>query len=226
MGFVMIFSGNISDYFLVFGAGVAVSFTPCVYPLLPVTAAIIAGANTRGTKFNAFLLSLLYVLGLAVSYCLLGVVAAFTGKVFGAWQNHPVVFLVLGNIFLFFAFVLFDVLPLPVLTVGVGRGKKRSRASLFLAGAASGFIVSPCTAPVLGALLLRIGLKQDLFYGISLLFVFAFGAGASLILAGTFSGFLASLPKAGHWTGVIRKLAGIVMIAAAELMFLRAGGLF
>ncbi|MBF0123471.1 MAG: hypothetical protein HQL21_08745 [Candidatus Omnitrophica bacterium] len=82
---------------MAFIAGVALSFTPCVYPLLPVMTAAVAGANASGRASGGFLLSLLYVLGLAVSYSLLAIVAALTGKVFGSIQNNPWVMLVVAN---------------------------------------------------------------------------------------------------------------------------------
>ena len=107
-------NGTIADYFVVFWAGVLVSFTPCVYPVLPITASFIGGINTRGSRLMGFLISLLYVLGLAVTYCSLGVIAALTGKFFGQIQNHPLVFLFVGNVTLVFALVMLDIIPLPV----------------------------------------------------------------------------------------------------------------
>ena len=90
-------------------------------------------------------------------------------------------------------------------------------------GVASGFVVGPCTAPVLGTILLYIATKQNVLFGVSLLFVFALGLGVSLILAGTFSGFLSALPKSGKWMELIKKAAGVVLVIVAELLFLRAG---
>ncbi|OGS34153.1 MAG: hypothetical protein A2293_04950 [Elusimicrobia bacterium RIFOXYB2_FULL_49_7] len=219
----MILQGGLFDYTVVFGAGVVMSFTPCVYPLLPVTAAVIAGANVRGSRLNGFLLSLIYVLGLAAAYSSLAVVAVLTGKVFGTLQNDPRVFFVFGNVLLFFALVMLEVIPLPVFSVGGVQSRPRGGWALFVMGAVSGFIVGPCTAPVLGSLLLYIASRQNLFLGTSLLFVFACGMGTSLVLVGTFSGLLSVLPRAGQWMIFIRKAAGFVLIVMAEIMFLRAG---
>ncbi len=220
----MILQGGSADYAVVLAAGVLTSFTPCTYPLLPVTAAVVAGANTQGGRLNGFFLSLIYVLGLAVSYSLLALAAVLTGQVFGSIQNNPVVFLVIGNIILFFALVLLDVIPFPMFSLNVAGGRPKNLWAIFVMGAASGFVVGPCTAPILGTLLVFIATKQNIVFGMSLLFVFAIGLGTSLILAGTFSGFLSALPKSGKWMNGVKKAAGLVLIIIAEVLFLKAGG--
>src|SRR3989338_1208190 len=106
-------SGNIFDYFIVYWSGVLVSFTPCVYPVMPLTAGFIAGLNTQGTRWLGFLLSLIYVLGIAVTYSVLGAVAALTGKIFGQLQNHPAIFIIVGVVLVFFSLMMFDKIPLP-----------------------------------------------------------------------------------------------------------------
>src|SRR3989304_5246328 len=103
-------SGNWFDYFIVFGGGVLVSFTPCVYPVMPLTAGFIAGINTQGTKLTGLLISLIYVLGVALTYCTLGVLAAFSGSVFGQIQNTPWAYVVVANVLIFFALVMFDLI--------------------------------------------------------------------------------------------------------------------
>ncbi|HPN55244.1 MAG TPA: cytochrome c biogenesis protein CcdA [Candidatus Omnitrophota bacterium] len=218
--------GNVFDYFLVFGAGVAVSFTPCVYPAVPVVASIIAGVNTRGTKLMGFVISLVYVLGVAMTYCGLGVAAALTGKVFGQFQNSPVVFLTVGNVLLVFAMVMLDVIPLPGLALHRPAGLKlRNLWSVFLLGGVGGLVVGPCTAPVLGTVLLYVASKQNLLHAISLLFVFSYGVGASLILVGTFSGLLSQLPKSGPWLNRIKQACALALIILAEYYFVKAGRL-
>lgn len=221
----MTLTGTPFDYIIAFVAGVAVSFTPCVYPLIPVMAATVAGANTSGRRWGGFFLSLLYVLGVAVSYAILAVAAAMTGKVFGTLQNNPFVFLVVGNVILLFSLIMFDIVPFPTVKLG-GRVSGRGKRAIFSLGFVSGFIVGPCTAPVLGTLLFYIASRQNLFFGVSLLFLFALGCGTSLVLAGTFSGFLASLPRAGAWMGWIKKTAGFVLLVLAEYYLLKAGRLF
>jgi len=216
-------SGNIFDYFIAFWSGLLVSFTPCVYPVIPLTAGFIAGVNTKGTKLMGFLISLIYVFGMALTYCMLAVFAALTGKIFGQIQNHPVIFIIVSLILLFFALTMFDIIRLP--TIGVSfheKIKSRNLWTVILFGMASGLVVGPCTAPMLGALLLYIGSKQNLLHGISLMFAFSYGVGASLILVGTFSGIVANLPKSGTWLVRIKQLCGLILAIAAVYFLYRA----
>ncbi len=216
----MIISGNILDFVGVFSAGVVVSLTPCVYPLIPVTTAVIAGANVSGTRRMALFLSLLYVFGLAAAYAGLAVFAAMTGKVFGSVQNTPLFSFVIAGIFLFFGLAMIDVIRLPTFRMFTS-GKPASPWMVLVMGFASGFAVGPCTAPALGSLLVYVASKQNLFYGASLLFVFACGVGGTLILAGTFGGMIASWPRSGVWMVWIKRAAGLVLFAFAGYYVLR-----
>jgi len=203
-----------------------VSFTPCVYPLMPVTASIIAGINTEGTRSKGFFISLIYVLGLAITYCALAVIASLSGKVFGQFQNHPVVFLVVGNIMILFSLVLFDWIPMPYLGINLQQKIRiRNLWGVLLLGMAAGFIVGPCTAPVLGTLLLYVASKQNILFGVSLLFVFSYGVGTSLILIGTFSGMLAKLPRSGPWLVAVKRFCGLVLFVTGEYLLVKAGRL-
>jgi len=217
-------SGNISDYFVVFASGVLVSFTPCIYPLLPITASFIAGLNTRGTRLRGFCISLVYVLGLAITYSVLAAVAALTGKVFGQFQSNPVVLLVTANILLFFALVMLDVIQLPGLGIHIQEKiRPKNLWAILLFGMASGLVIGPCTAPVLGTVLLYVASRHNLLHGISLLFVFSYGVGFSLILIGTFSGLLSSLPKSGIWMVRVKQACGMILLLAAEYLLVKAG---
>jgi cytochrome c-type biogenesis protein len=222
----MILHGNFFDLFIAFGAGVLVSFTPCVYPLLPITVATIAGANAQKTRVAGFLLSLVYTVGLAITYSILAIIAGLTGMVFGVIQNSPWAFVAIANLFLLFALVMLDVVPFPTFGFGGQKGVSKGVLSVLLMGIASGFIVGPCTAPVLGGMLLQIAAKKDLFVGGALILVFALGMSTLLLLAGTFSGFLASLPKSGPWMDRIKKMIGLAFIITAEVYLIKAGGLF
>ena len=116
----MTLSGNIFDYFIVYWAGVLVSFTPCVYPVMPLTAGFIAGINTQGTRSMGFVLSLIYVFGLAITYSALGAFAVLTGKIFGQLQNSPIVHLIVAAVLVIFALMMFDKIPLPNFGISVG----------------------------------------------------------------------------------------------------------
>ncbi|VAX35039.1 Cytochrome c-type biogenesis protein DsbD, protein-disulfide reductase [hydrothermal vent metagenome] len=220
-------NGNFLDYFVVFWAGVLVSFTPCVYPVMPLTASFIAGINTKGSKMMGFVISLIYVFGLALTYCAIGAFAALTGKMFGQVQNNPIIFIGVANVLIFFALVMFDVIRLPNFGVSIQHKiKVKNIWTVVFFGMASGLVVGACTAPVLGGLLFYVASKQNIIHGISLLFVFSYGVGASLILVGTFSGILANLPKSGKWLVRVKQFCGLVLLIAAEYFLVKAGGLF
>ncbi|MDP8266173.1 MAG: cytochrome c biogenesis protein CcdA [Candidatus Aceula meridiana] len=214
-------SGNFLDYFIVLGAGVMVSFTPCVYPVIPIIAGFIAGANAQGTKRVGFFLSCIYVLGMAITYSALGAIAVLTGQLFGQLQNNPYIFIVVACVLVVFGLIMLNIIPFPVVGAKLqNRIRPKGFIAVFLFGMVSGFVVGPCTAPVLGTLLLYVSSKQNLFHAISLLFVFAYGVGFSLILAGTFSGFLARLPKSGRWLLRVKQAsAAILFIAAGYFLF-------
>jgi len=205
--------------------GLLASLTPCVYPLIPVTAGVIGNSNLGGTRLRGFILSLCYVAGMAVTYAVLGVFAAATGRFFGAMNTNPWTMLVVGNIFLFFGLSMLGVCHMP--SIGPkALSHLRGIPGVFLLGMASGLIASPCTAPVMGVLLTYVATTQNLFLGGSLLFVYAFGQGAILLAVGTFSGLIASIPVSGGWTERIKTVLGLFMVGLAEYFFIQAGKMF
>ena len=208
-------SGGILDYLAVFASGVAVSFTPCVYPVMPLTASFIAAANTSGTRGHGFVISLVYVLGTALVYAALAVFAALTGKIFGQLQNSPAFYWTIGVLLIVFAFVMFDKIELPVIGRHVHHKFKPDRWwAVLLFGMTSALVIGPCTAPVLGSLLVYVASKHNIWHGASLMFAFAYGMGFSLILVGTFSGLLSRLPKSGAWLVRIKQVSGLILLAA------------
>lgn len=219
-------NGDITDFFIAFGSGVLVSFSPCIYPVMPITASYIAGINTKGSRWMGFLISVIYVFGLAITYCSLAVAAALTGKVFGQIQSNPYIYIGVANILLVFALVMLDVIALPNIGIEVrDKIKAKNICSILLLGMASGLVVGPCTAPILGTLLLYVGKQQNVIHGVSLLFVFSYGVGTSLIILGTFSGFLSWLPKSGMWMIRIKQVCGILLIGVAQYFLIKAGAL-
>lgn len=218
-------TGGPLDYVLVFFGGVLLSFSPCAYPLLPIAVAVIAGSNHSGRKRSGFFRSLIYVLGMALSYSLLAVLAALSGKVFGTIQNSFLAQFVVANVILICALVVLEVFSFSGFSLLGAPRKGKGVFGVFVMGAASGFVLGPCTAPILGALLGHVAARQNIFFGASLLFTFAFGLGALLILAGTFSGFLTALPKSGAWMQQVKKFAGLALLALAVYYFMKAGQL-
>ncbi len=216
-------TGNISDFFLVFGWGLAVSLSPCIYPVLPLTAAFIADANINGSKLRGFLISLVYVLGMAIAYSVLAVLASLFGKAFGQLQNSTVAYFIIAAFLGFFSLVMFEVINMPFLGLSIKRGEKPTHIlGVFYAGIVSGLVVGPCTGPGLGAILPLIFSKQNILYGVSLMFVFSYGVGFSLILVGTFSGIIPNLPKSGKWLITIKNVCAIILMMAAVYYLFKA----
>lgn len=218
----MILQGNYLDYIFVFLGGVVMSFTPCVYPLLPVTVGYI-GARSSGSKLRGFILSVIYVTGVAITYSVLGLIAALTGRLFGLIAVHPISHIIAGIVFIIFGIALLDVFNISLPEVSLqNRIKLSGFFSVFILGLVSGLVVGPCTAPALGAILIYIGSRQNIIYGMSLMFTFAYGVGTVLILAGTFSGLLVNLPKSGPWLVKIKKVCGLILILAGGYFLIKA----
>ena len=210
-------------YLIVFAAGVLTSFTPCVYPMIPVTVTYIGGASA-GSKRRAALRTLVYVLGIALVYAALGAFAALTRQFFGRISSSPWVLFAVGNVIIIFGLSMLDaiVIPIPGVLVRGSKGGENYLGALVM-GMASGLVAAPCTAPVLGTLLLYVGSRGNVAYGASLLFVFALGLGFLLLLLGTFAGALTSLPKAGAWMVTIKKIFGFGMILIGEYFLIEMG---
>ncbi|MDD5006221.1 MAG: cytochrome c biogenesis protein CcdA [Candidatus Omnitrophica bacterium] len=218
-------AGSPLDFLIAFFAGVLVSFTPCVYPLVPITVGYI-GASASGSRLKGFLLSLIYALGVATTYSILGILASLTGKVFGQMAGNPWSYFILANVCIFFGLVLWDVFTIPMPVFNTTKIVPKSIFLVFLLGLVSGLIVGPCIVPVLATILIYVATKQNLLYGVFLLFCFAYGLCTVLILSGTFSSILVNLPKSGIWATRIKKFCGLILIGAGEYFLIQAGGYF
>ncbi|HLA29230.1 MAG TPA: cytochrome c biogenesis protein CcdA [Syntrophales bacterium] len=214
----------------VYLGGILISFTPCVYPVAPITIAFI-GAHSAGSRWKGFRLSLVYVLGLALTYTFLGGIAALSGRLFGQIQANPWTYFFLANVCILVGLSMLGVLLLPWKTPEFliklqPREKKRGALGSFLVGAASGLVVGPCTAPVLSVLLAYVSTRQNAIFGMSLLFVFSLGLGTLLIVLGTFAGLLSSLPGSGEWMTMVNRLSGWILLAMGEYFLINAGMLW
>ncbi|MFP4472595.1 MAG: cytochrome c biogenesis protein CcdA [Candidatus Omnitrophota bacterium] len=217
----MSLTGNPLEILTVFGAGVMVSFTPCIYPVIPMTAAGIGAANVSGRRRRAFVLSVFYVLGMALTYSAFAVVAALSGRFFGYFQNQPATYAVAAAALTVFSLMMVDVIPWSGFRIAP-RTPVRPKTvwGIILLGAASGLVVGPCTAPVLGTLLVHISAGQNMAYGILLTFIFSYGVGFSLILVGTFSGLLSMMPRSGRWMLIVKRVfAAVIFMTAVVYWF-------
>jgi len=216
-------------YPAVYLGGVLVSFTPCTYPVLPAVAAY-CGAYGGASRRQSLMLSFFYVFGMAFTYTLLGGIAALTGRLFGSIQSSPWAYFFVANLFLFMGLSMLDVFSFSITPAFAARrmtdpGRKGAAGSFFV-GAASGLVMGPCTAPVFAVLMAYVAAGQNLFHGMSLLFVFSLGVGTLPVLVGVFSGLLASLPRSGEWMVKIKKLFGWVFIGIGEYFLIAAGRLW
>jgi thiol:disulfide interchange protein len=222
-----------------FIAGLLISFTPCVYPIIPIqlgfiggrTAASQAEAGELSSKFNfrGFQLSVLFVVGMSVVYAALGAFASLTGTLFGSWAASPWSYIVVANIILLLALSMFDVFSLsaPQFLANWNPEKKgKGYLSALLIGASSGLVVGPCMAPALGATLTYVGTQGNVVFGTLVLFVFAFGMGTLMIILGTFSGAMSLLPRSGGWMSKVKIVFGLLMIIIAQYLLIQAGQRF
>ena len=217
---------SVVTYIAVFAGGVLTSFTPCVYPLIPIVVSVIGSSGER-SRLKNFFLACGYVLGMALTFAVLGTAAAITGRLFGQIQSSPIAHLLVGNVMILFALVLLDIVPMPVFLLSrAGSGKVFKGGTILsavLMGIASGFIAAPCTAAILAALLTFVATTQNIVLGSSLLFVFAIGLGTLLIIIGTFAGILTSLPRSEKLMRIIHKALALAMILLGEYFIFKAG---
>ncbi len=213
-----------------FGAGVLTSLTPCIYPMIPITAGLISGAATGGraqpTRARVLALTLTYVSGLALLYALLGLLAGLTGTLFGTVSANPWARFAIGNLLLIFGLAMLDVIPVAApqrLLTWAGRLGGGSYAGIFLLGASSGIVAAPCGAPAFATVLTWVSTTGSAVLGFVYLFVFSLGMTALLVAVGLFSGTLAALPRSGPWMVWIKRLAGLIMLGMAEYYFIRMG---
>ncbi len=211
--------GTVWAYFFVFLAGILTSFTPCVFPMIPITISII-GARSAGTsRLRSMTLSIFYVLGIATTYSTLGVVAASTGMLFGSFLGNVYVAAAIGIVFVLMALSmmgLFEIQAPSFIRNRIGTASTGSGFfGAYLAGLFAGIVASPCIGPVLVSILTFVAQTAQAFYGFTLLFVFALGLGMIFIVLGTFTGLISKLPKSGPWMDAVKNIFGITFFGVA-----------
>ncbi|WP_042051135.1 protein-disulfide reductase DsbD [Aeromonas dhakensis] len=209
-----------------FALGLGLAFTPCVFPMYPILTGIIAGAGHRLSTRRAFLLSFVYVQGMAVTYTLLGLVVASAGLKFQAALQHPYVLIGLSVMFVLLALSMFGLytlqLPSSLQTRLSGLSNRQQGGSVLgvgIMGMISGLVCSPCTTAPLSGALIYVAQSGDLWLGGAALYALSLGMGLPLLLLGTSGGKL--LPKAGAWMDVIKQLFGFALLAVPILLLSR-----
>ena len=210
--------GSWLAFLLVFVGGILTSFTPCVYPIIPITIGYIGGAST-GKPLRGLGLSAIFVLGIAVVYSSLGLVSAATGTLFGSISGSPWVTVVVAGIFAIMGISMlgaFDIaLPSSMQTKLQTGGKGGGLLGPLVIGMVSGLVMAPCVGPVIVALLAWVAQTHNLLLGWALLFVFSLGLGLLFLVIGTFAGAIQALPRAGGWMETVKKGFGWILLAAA-----------
>ena len=215
---------------ILFIAGVLTSLAPCIYPMIPITAAIVGGSAVGGVprpRSLTVLLTFTYVLGLALAYASLGLFAGLTGTLFGSVSTNPWLYFAMANLLIIAALAMLDVIPVRVpswlLTRAATAGEGGSLYGVFVMGAASGLVAAPCSAPVMAAVLTWVSATKSGVLGFIYLFVFSLGMCTLLVLVGLFSGTLARLPRAGAWMVWIKRIFALIMLAVAEYYLVQMG---
>ena len=212
---------------ILFAAGLATSLTPCVYPMIPITAGILGGAGASGiSRRRTAVITVAYVGGLALVYALLGLLAGLTGSLFGAIASSPGAYFLTGNLLLVLGLALLDVFTVNAperAAAWAGRLGAASPGAAFVMGAASGLVAAPCGAPAFAAVLTFVASTGSATLGFIYLFVFSLGLTALLVAVGLSSGLLAALPAAGRWTVWVKRGGGVLLLLMAEYYFVRLG---
>ncbi len=209
-------------FLFVFAGGILTSFTPCVYPLIPITVSVFGAGESVG-RTRSFLLSVTYVLGIALTYSVLGVAVASTGAVFGQIMADPRVMVPVCGILFALGLSMLGVFELRVPYALQNRLNSIGGAGFagaFAMGTVAGIIAAPCTGPALGAVLSYVATTESVFLGFWLLLTYALGMGLLFIVIGTFSGAIAALPRSGGWMYILENIFGVAIITVA-LYFLK-----
>ena len=215
---------------ILFIAGVLTSLAPCIYPMIPITAAIVGGSavgEAPRARSRTVFLTFAYVLGLSLAYASVGLFAGLTGTLFGSVSTNPWLYFAMANLLIIAALAMLDVIPVRVpswlLTRAATAGEGGSLYGVFVMGAASGLVAAPCSAPVMAAVLTWVTATKSGVLGFIYLFVFSLGMCTLLVLVGLFSGTLARLPKAGTWMVWIKRLFALIMLGVAEYYLVQMG---
>jgi thiol:disulfide interchange protein DsbD len=207
----------------IFFLGLTLNLTPCVFPIIPITVGFFANAGSKDGSprlRRTFLMASLYVIGMAITYSVLGVVASLTKGLFGAALQNPIVLVGIATVMVGLSLSMFGVyeFKLPEFLNRFATESTQSTSGFvgaFVMGLTMGIVAAPCIGPVVLGLLIHVGAKGDPVYGFSLFFVMALGLGAPYLILGTFSGAIKSLPRSGVWMVTVRKVFGLVLIGMA-----------
>jgi thiol:disulfide interchange protein DsbD len=211
--------GLFSAFLLVFVVGFLTALTPCIYPMIPITLAVLGARSKEQSQLKSFSIAVVYVLGIALTYAILGVVAASTGALFGSALSN--IWVVTGLALIFVAMGLsmygfFEIQAPAFIRNKLGAARTSSGyGGAFATGLIAGVVASPCVGPVLVSVLAYIAQTKSLYLGFFLLFTFAIGMGLPFLVLGMSSSLINKIPKAGPWMESVKFVFGTVMVGMA-----------
>jgi thioredoxin:protein disulfide reductase len=209
-------SGMIYAFIFIFLGGLALNLTPCVYPLIPITISYFGG-QSEGRKGGLVLRAVVYVLGMSITYSVLGVVASLTGGLLGSALQNPMVLIFVALVLLALALSMFGLyeIRVPQKLAMVGGANRSGYFGTMFMGLTVGLIAAPCIGPFVLGLLTYVGELGDPFLGFWMFFVLAMGLGTPFLFLGIFSGAATKLPRSGAWMIWVRNAFGFILIGMA-----------
>ncbi len=213
--------GGILSLLIIFLGGLGLNLTPCIYPLIPITVGFFV-AQGAGSSRWVFVLSLFYVVGMAITYSILGTVAALTGSLFGSALQNPLVLLLIAFVLVGLSlsmFGLYEIRMPAFLTRIAGKSSQGIFGALFM-GLTVGILAAPCIGPFIIGLLSYVGQRGNPVLGFWTFFVLALGMGTPFVFLGILSGSLNRVPRSGEWMIWVKKIFGFVLLGMA-VYFLR-----
>jgi thiol:disulfide interchange protein DsbD len=216
LGSIVAERGMFVAFLVVFLWGLALNLTPCVYPLIPITVGYFGG-QAGGNPKRTLVLAATYVLGMAVMYSALGLVAALTGSILGTALQNPFVVGIVALVLVLLALSMFGVYEfrVPARLGNVAGTAKQGFLGAFLMGLTVGIVAAPCIGPFVLALLTFVGESGNPALGFSLFFTLSIGLGLPFLFLAVVSGNIAKLPRSGEWMDWVKKLFGVILIAMA-----------
>ncbi len=208
--------GLFLTFILIFLGGLALDLTPCVYPIIPITIGYFGG-QAHGRKGGVVAHAIMYVLGMAVTYSSLGVLAALTGSLFGAAMQNPFVLIGVAVVLIALALSMFDLYEFrfPSFLMNMAGGSKQGYFGTLFMGLTVGIVAAPCIGPFVLGLLTYVGEKGNVLLGFLMFFVLALGLGLPFLFLAIFSGSINKLPRSGAWMVWVRTIFGFILLAMA-----------
>ncbi len=211
------FWGYLAALGIAFVTGLLLSFSPCTYPMIPITVSVFAGRER--SLWQGFVLSLFYVGSMAVMYGIMGLIVSLVGGVFGAWLSSPPVVIGIAVVFVVFSLSMFGLynlqMPAALQSKLGSAGRGGGVVGSIVLGIVAALVVSPCVGPFVAGILLYVATSGSPALGFLVLFVFALGLGTLFLIIGTFSSAVSSLPGAGGWMESVKKFFGFVLLLMA-----------